>query len=149
MKWQFKEKQGLDEIEVTIEKKVYDSEVISLITYLESYQLTKSDMLAVKEADQIHFVKFDDIIAIEVDGDYLVIMTKEKMFRMRERLYKMKDRLPSDYFVQVSKQSLINLDHLQMMEASFSGNMLAILTNKTKVIISRRYLKNLEEKLGL
>lgn len=61
----------------------------------------------------------------------------------------MKDRLPSDYFVQVSKQSLINLDHLQMMEASFSGNMLAILTNKTKVIISRRYLKNLEEKLGL
>lgn len=149
MKWQFKEKQGIDEIEVTIEKKVYDSEVISLITYLESYRLTKSDMLAVKEADQIHFVKFDDIIAIEVDGDYLVIMTKEKMFRMRERLYKMKDRLPSDYFVQVSKQSLINLDHLQMMEASFSGNMLAILTNKTKVIISRRYLKNLEEKLGL
>ncbi|MCV6815787.1 LytTR family DNA-binding domain-containing protein [Streptococcus uberis] len=149
MKWQFKEKQGLDEIEVTIEKKVYDSEVVSLITYLESYQLTKSDMLAVKEADQIHFVKFDDIIAIEVDGDYLDIMTCKSRFKTRQRLYKIKERLATEQFVQVSKQSIININHLEMMEASFSGNMLAILTNKIKVIISRRYVKNLEKALGL
>ncbi|WP_260436867.1 LytTR family DNA-binding domain-containing protein [Streptococcus canis] len=73
-------------------------------------------------------------------------MTKDNSYRMRERLYKMKDRLPTDQFVQVSKQALIHLDHLQMMEASFSGNMLGILTNRPKMVISRRYVKNLEEK---
>ncbi|GAA0054571.1 hypothetical protein ScFU97_18940 [Streptococcus canis] len=74
------------------------------------------------------------------------LMTRDNSYRMRERLYKMKDRLPTDQFIQVSKQALIHLDYLQMMEASFSGNMLAILTNRTKMVISRRYVKNLEEK---
>ncbi|MGI1779715.1 LytTR family transcriptional regulator DNA-binding domain-containing protein [Streptococcus uberis] len=50
---------------------------------------------------------------------------------------------------QLEWQSIININHLEMMEASFSGNMLAILTNKIKVIISRRYVKNLEKALGL
>lgn len=149
MKWLFKENKEQNDLVLTIEKAQYDKQVSDLVDYLEAFQAMKTDVIAVKSDDHIYLLKTDDIIAIEVDGDYLVIMTKEKMFCMRERLYKMKDRLPSDYFVQVSKQSLINLDHLQMMEASFSGNMLAILTNKTKVIISRRYLKNLEEKLGL
>ena len=74
------------------------------------------------------------------------LMTRDNSYRMRERLYKMKDRLPTDQFIQVPKQALIHLDYLQMMEASFSGNMLAILTNRTKMVISRRYVKNLEEK---
>lgn len=149
MKWLFKENKEQNDLVLTIEKAQYDKQVSDLVHYLEAFQAMKTDVIAVKSDDHIYLLKTDDIIAIEVDGDYLVIMTKEKMFRMRERLYKMKDRLPSDYFVQVSKQSLINLDHLQMMEASFSGNMLAILTNKIKVIISRRYVKNLEKALGL
>lgn len=149
MKWQFKENKNQNDLMLTIEKAHYDKQVSELVDYLEAFQSMKTDVVAVKSDDHIYLLKMDEIIALEVDGDYLLVMTKEKTFRMRERLYKMKDRLPSDHFVQVSKQSLINLDHLQMMEASFSGNMLAILTNKTKIIISRRYLKNLEEKLGL
>ncbi|ARJ51447.1 LytTR family DNA-binding domain-containing protein [Staphylococcus lutrae] len=149
MKWRFKENKAQHDLVLTIEKAQYDKEVSDLVAYLEAFQVMKSDVIAVKSDDHIYLLKIDEIITIEVDGDALVVMTKNQCYRMRERLYKMKDRLPTDHFVQVSKQALINLNHLQMMEASFSGNMLAVLTNKTKIIISRRYLKNLEEKLGL
>ena len=66
-----------------------------------------------------------------------------------KRLYKFQERLNNPDFVQVSKHGLINIQHLEALEASFSGNMLAILTGKRKVDVSRRYLKNLEKRLGL
>ncbi|MGT2808249.1 LytTR family transcriptional regulator [Streptococcus iniae] len=149
MKWFFKENASHTEMQIVISKNNYDKEVINLITYLEGFQEMKTDLLAIKQDDNIHLLKYTDIIAVEVDNDYLCIMTTQGKFHNRERLYKIKEKLPTKTFVQVSKQSIINSDHLLRMEASFSGNMLAILTNKTKIIISRRYLKNLERQLGL
>ncbi|MTB35242.1 LytTR family DNA-binding domain-containing protein [Streptococcus uberis] len=149
MKWLFKENKEQNDLVLTIEKAQYDKQVSDLVDYLEAFQAMKTDVIAVKSDDHIYLLKTDDIIAIEVDGDYLDIMTCKSRFKTRQRLYKIKEKLATEQFIQVSKQSIININHLEMMEASFSGNMLAILTNKIKVIISRRYVKNLEKALGL
>lgn len=149
MKWFFKENASDTEMQIVISKNNYDKEVMEFVSYLEAFQGMKSEVLAIKHEDNIYLIKLTEIIAIEVDGDYLDIMTVQGSFRSRERLYKIKEKLPATNYVQVSKQSIINLDHLLKMEASFSGNMLAILTHKTKIIISRRYLKDLERQLGL
>lgn len=83
MKWLFKENKEQNDLVLTIEKAQYDKQVSDLVDYLEAFQAMKTDVIAVKSDDHIYLLKTDDIIAIEVDGDYLVIMTKEKMFRMR------------------------------------------------------------------
>lgn len=51
--------------------------------------------------------------------------------------------------IQVSKQSIINIQHDELQRHLFSGNMLALMTKKLKVSVSRRYLKDLEKRLGL
>ncbi|MFV8214762.1 LytTR family DNA-binding domain-containing protein, partial [Streptococcus pluranimalium] len=66
-----------------------------------------------------------------------------------QRLYQFKEKVGSQDMIQVSKQSLINIRHLERMEASFSGNMTAFLTGGLKIAVSRRYLKVLEKRLGL
>ncbi|KHD44999.1 LytTR family DNA-binding domain-containing protein [Streptococcus hongkongensis] len=149
MKWLFKEDHEKEEIEIVITKESYDQEVATLVNYLQVFKAMKTDVLAVKTEDSIQLLKLADIIAVEVDGDYLDIMTSQGQYRTRERLYKLKDKLPVSHFIQVSKQSVINIKHLIRLEASFSGNMLAVLSQKHKVIISRRYVKELEKSLGL
>lgn len=149
MKWLFKENPNKEEIELVIAKESHDQEVAALVDYLQGFKAMKADVLAVKIEDSIQLLKLTEIIAVEVDGDYLDIMTNQGQYHTRERLYKLKEKLPSSNFIQVSKQSLININHLIRLEASFSGNMLAILSQKNKVIISRRYVKELEKSLGL
>lgn len=149
MKWLFKEVDQQNEMIVTVTKNNYDHEVNSLMTYLESYAQEKSDIIPLKTPDGIRLLKKDSIIAVDVDGRQLQLKTLKGNFYITERLYQFKERMNSTDIVQVSKQSLININHLNKLEASFSGNMLAILINDVKVMVSRRYLKNLEQKLGL
>lgn len=54
-----------------------------------------------------------------------------------------------DDFVQVLKHGIINLNYLESLEAGFTGNMIAKLACKQKTDVSRRYLPELEKKLGL
>lgn len=148
MKWRFKEKQ-VEELEITLEKAVYDDEVQAVMTYLEKYEVLKMDVIPIKTADRLHLVKVTSIIAVEVNGDQLEITTREGIFKVRERLFRFKEKLSSYDFLQVSKQSLININDLKSLEASFSGNMLALMGNGMKVSVSRRFLKDLEKRLGL
>ncbi|WP_235043493.1 LytTR family DNA-binding domain-containing protein [Oenococcus oeni] len=52
-------------------------------------------------------------------------------------------------FVQIARGTVININYLQSLEAGFSGNMTAIMKNDRKINVSRRYLINLKERLGL
>lgn len=89
-----------------------------------------------------------DLILVDVDGSTLILETTQGRLLTNDRLYKFRNRLANPDFVQVSKHALININHLQALENSFSGNMLAILTGKIKADVSRRYLSELEN-LGL
>lgn len=148
MKWEFKEISEQEELYISLSKSQYDTEVESIIHYLEQLTASKTDLVPLKVDDRIMFLKPKELIAIEMEGQQLSIRTINGDYTVRERLYRMKDRLNGD-FVQVSKQSLLNIKHLKSMEASFSGNMLAILSRNIKVVVSRRYLKALEAKVGL
>ncbi|MDY4760871.1 LytTR family DNA-binding domain-containing protein [Streptococcus thoraltensis] len=148
MKWFF-EKSSVDELSIIIKNREYTSEVVDLIAYLESYASSPKGIVSVKTLDDILILKIDDIVAAEVDGDYLNIYYHNREISTRQRLCQFKQRLNHPDMIQVSKQSLINIQHLERMEASFSGNMTAFLTNGLKITVSRRYLKTLEKRLGL
>ncbi|MFU2181287.1 LytTR family DNA-binding domain-containing protein [Streptococcus pluranimalium] len=148
MKWLFENK-PVDELTVCIQKSAYDQEVADLVTYLGDFQTRNTDVISVKTSDDIVILKLSDLRAVEVDGNYLVIYYQNRRISTRQRLYQFKEKVGSQDMIQVSKQSLINIRHLERMEASFSGNMTAFLTGGLKIAVSRRYLKALEERLGL
>ena len=117
--------------------------------YIGLYQAESPSILPIKTADRIEMLKVEELVSVDVEGTSLILDTLKGRQIITERLYKFQERLNNPDFVQVSKHGLINIHHLEALEASFSGNMLAILTGKRKVDVSRRYLKNLEKRLGL
>ena len=51
--------------------------------------------------------------------------------------------------MKISKTTLVNLQYIDGVEASFGGTMLLILKNGCKDYVSRKYLPSFKEYLGL
>ncbi|MCI7677333.1 MAG: LytTR family transcriptional regulator DNA-binding domain-containing protein [Streptococcus orisratti] len=151
MDFRFEEVPNLtaEEIEVLVRSRSLTAEVQHILDYLAQYEAEAPAIIPIKGADRIEMLKIDDLIYVDVDDTSLILETLKGRRIISGRLYKFKERLNNPDFVQVSKQSLLNINHLEALEASFSGNMLALLTGKRKLHVSRRYLKNLEQRLGL
>lgn len=94
-------------------------------------------------------VALSKLIAIEVYGSELTLYTTDGTYQQRGVLKKMLERLGNANFMQVAKGTVINLDHLTALEASFSESMIASLTDELKLNVSRKYLPVLRQKLGM
>lgn len=143
-----------DAVQVTVTAAQKGPAVDDLMAYLQRYQPAKTlsamnDVITVKTADEILVIKVAQIILVDVNGAELLIQTANQQIVSNERLANFLERLNRDNFVQISKHAVINLDQLQSLSNSFSGNMTAILAAGNKSTVSRRYVKNLTEKLGL
>ena len=101
-----------------------------------------------KTEDRILTIKIEEIIKVEVEKTELSFYTTNSVIKTNGRLYQILEKLNND-FVQVSKHGIINLNYLESLEAAFTGNMIAKLDFKQKTDVSRRYLPELEKKLGL
>ncbi|TSO26453.1 LytTR family DNA-binding domain-containing protein [Lactobacillus sp. LL6] len=150
MKVNFLEDRSLKEKEVIVEVKacLEDEEVDSLISFIKKFKQKNKRLLPVKSEDRIFTIKTKNIIKIEVQGTELTYYLPEETIKTKGRLYQVLDKLNMD-FVQVSRHAIVNINYLESLEAGFVGNMIAKLDYGYKAEISRRYMKDLEKRLGL
>ncbi|WP_027968325.1 LytTR family DNA-binding domain-containing protein [Streptococcus equinus] len=151
MHYQFEEDSSLpkEAIEVLVRSGEYDQAVQDVLDYLARFNQEKTEVIPVKTAMRTELLRVSDLILIDVDGSSLILETRHGRLVTNDRLYKFRARLNNPDFVQVSKHAVLNINHLNALESSFSGNMLALLTNDIKTDVSRRYLSDLEKALGL
>lgn len=126
-----------------IEKKV--TQAIELLT--SSNEVIKH-LLGRKE-DKYYKVNIDEIFYIEAIDRKLFIYTKTETYEISEKLYTLEEQLSNVNFIRISKSMLLNINKIHSFYAKLSGNLEALLTNKEKVTISRRYVANLKNKLGM
>ena len=150
MKVNFHQDKSLTDNEVVVEVSAnqLSQPVIDLIKTLSNDNYS-SKVLPITVDDKTKMIQFKDIIAIEVLKTDLTIVTNSQIFEVKGQLKNMLSKLPIESFAQVSKSAIINLDHLQSIEAGFSGNMVAILSHQVKMGISRKYLSDLKLKLRM
>lgn len=126
-----------------VEKKV--TQAIELLT--SSNEVIKH-LLGRKE-DKYYKVNVDEIFYIEAIDRKLFIYTKTETYEISEKLYTLEEQLSNVNFIRISKSMLLNINKIHSFYAKLSGNLEALLTNKEKVTISRRYVANLKNKLGM
>lgn len=149
MKITFKIDESITEeplIEIQYQK--YDDTMTELLQYIQNFP-TKKPSLTIKQDDSYHIINKADIIYLEVQRDFIRIQAVKEVFVFRGRFYKIMAELNSQNFIQVAKSVAINLTYLVKLEASFSGNMNAVLKDGSVINISRTYLKNLKQHLHI
>lgn len=137
-----------NEIKVIIEASELDKDVMKLMSDIENLG-SKRSILAINMEDRLEMLSYNQIILIEVFTNQIIIQSVDKIYETKGQLKTIYNKLPKSTFIQISKNTIINIDHLDYLEAAFSGNMTAFLTNKVKTNVSRKYLPDLKKLIGL
>lgn len=142
-------------IHLHIDEKYKETEIhIYAATYSESIEKvmkqlnepSQATMIGYLEQD-IHVLKVEDIYAVLSEDSKVYLQTDEHEYESKYKLYEIEEKYVQS-FARINKSTLINLDHLQMIQQKF-GKTHGILLNEVSFPISRRYLKTLKQKLGI
>ena len=88
--------------------------------------------------DELRRLAFSDIECITVlDGKTYAIDSRNKRYRLRQRLYELEKLLPSS-FLRINKSSLANENRLERFHTTFSGGVDAVFKCGYKEYVSRR-----------
>ncbi|MFQ7234635.1 MAG: LytTR family DNA-binding domain-containing protein [Enterococcus hulanensis] len=113
---------------------------------LETYQ---EDQLVIKVKDEIILLNKSEIIYLEVFNKIVTLYTENEQYSIRKSLASLKEELPAEQFLQVSKSALVNTKKIQKLEVAFSGSLYAYLKNGQKITVSRRFVDQLKLQLGV
>ncbi|WEV42782.1 LytTR family DNA-binding domain-containing protein [Bifidobacterium sp. ESL0682] len=143
------------EVNIVIEATAPTAEALSVMKAAETLGRRTSQTISIDTDGRIEIVRKSAIIAIEVHGNSLMLRlaatpgSPAHTLNTKDRLQHFMESLPPSDFVQISKQVAINLRHLKSLEASYSGNMTAKLTDGVDETVSRRYVADLKKTLGV
>ena len=88
-------------------------------------------------------LKFDEILLIMAQGDYIDITTESKKYRVHTTLKKIKEKLPDTIFLQIHRSYIINFNKIIDIEDN------SVLIEKNVIPISRSSRPELIRRLNL
>ena len=112
----------------------------ALIEQIEALVLqhTGTDRILAYSEDEMRQLLFTEIECITVlDGKTYAIDTKNRRYRLRQRLYELEQMVPSS-FIRINKSALANESRLERFQTSFSGAVDAVFRCGYREYVSRR-----------
>lgn len=122
-----------------------DAATERLVQYLEQECFRAVRLLCRKDGQTVP-VDCDMICCIQTEGEMLRVCTMDDVLTLSDRLYQVQRLLPA-CFVQAARGVLVNLDRIAYFEPLPGGLIRARLANQAYVYISRKYARELRERL--
>ena len=134
-----------DEVKIHTKTTTTGARVLSFIDHFT----TDRENLAIRSDEEFLLVQRSDIICAEVQNKTLTIYTTTDEIITTKTLSALMEEIKSETFLKVSRSGMLNIQMIERVEPSFSGNLTARMKNGKKVNISRRYVSRLKERLGI
>lgn len=88
-----------------------------------------------------------DVFYIQTTDKKTFLYTIDDIYEISEKLYQLEEQLSNLHFFRVSKDTLVNLMHIKSVHPQLNRNLLILLKNDEKLIMSRRYVSEFKTKL--
>jgi len=105
------------------------------------------ERVLVREGSNVHVIPSDQIDYVEASDDAVIVHTAGKTHRKLQRLSTLADRLDPERFVRIHRSFLLNVDRLDKIELYAKDSRIAILTDGSKLPVSRSGYARLRERL--
>ena len=128
-------------IEIGCHKK--DERIDEIIRFIRS----REGILKGTKEDRQYSIALPDILYIEAVDDKTFIYLRNSCYESRRRLYEFENILPSDNYVRISKSVIVNLMKITSIKPALNGRFMCQLINDEKIIISRKYVPEIKERL--
>lgn len=136
----------IQETEIQIRAKQYNEQIEQLMKQLQDIQTTTAIDGYLQQ--EIHMLKIKDIYYAYAEGAKVFLQTVDHEFESKRKLYELEVML-SHNFVRVSKSILVNIDKIASIQMGRIGSTVIILDDESSVHVSRTYLKELKNRLGI
>ncbi|URZ86998.1 LytR/AlgR family response regulator transcription factor [Floricoccus penangensis] len=107
------------------------------------------DSIPIQTDDRIYLVAPDEIYLVSVEERQLNIMLESKSYQMTGSLNKIEEKLPNDIFIKTHRSFILNANKIKEIQPWFNNTLQVIMDNDLRVPVSRSYIKNFKEVLGL
>lgn len=112
-------------------------------------QPKKLERFVIKNAGQLSFVKIAEIDWIEAADYYACLHVGQKNHLLRRSMSELEEDLDPAMFCRVHRSSIVNLERVRGLKLSEDGEYEVVLENGARVRLSRRYRKQLQERMGV
>ena len=133
-------------MEISIKKigcHIRDERVDEIVRFIRSRE---GILKGIKE-DRQYSLALPDILYIEAVDEKTFIYLENDCYESGRRLYEFEEVLSSRNFARISKSVVVNLMKITSIKPSLNGRFSCVLTNGEQVIISRKYVPDIREKL--
>jgi two-component system LytT family response regulator len=104
--------------------------------------VTHMKRIMVKDHHKLYFIKVDDILYFDADGNYITLHTLQRTYMLYESLTQLEQRLDPANFTRINRSYLINLNYVEELESYFNGEYLVKLTGGHTLKWTRFYREN-------
>lgn len=107
-----------------------------------------SDRFLIKKLGREFLVRLDEIDWIESCGNYVNLHVGDRVYPLRDTMTSINERLEPHGFQRIHRSAIVNLDRVCEIVASDSGDGEARLSSNATVPVSRRFRKELRDRLA-
>ena len=97
--------------------------------------------------DDVKFINALDIYYFESAEKTTVVYCEKESYRSKFRLYQLYEKLRSKGFIQISKYCILNINKLERIKPLFNSRMEAILSNGSRLDVTRKFLASIKQVL--
>jgi two-component system, LytTR family, response regulator len=119
------------------------------LAHLAPFQRPLLERLIIKSPGQVLFLSIADIDWIEAADYYACIHARDATHLMRRTLLELERDLGEERFFRIHRSILVNLERIRGVELHIDGEYEVVLISGTRLRLSRRYRKPLQDRLGV
>lgn len=91
----------------------------------------------------------DDIISLESYGHLIDVRTKENIYYVNERLYRIFEQLDKMKFLRISNSVIISKNQIKKISPTLSMKFILTLSDNSRVDVTRTYYQSFKESIGI
>ena len=134
-----------EEEQIVVRCRNLDDSIVALAKELKR----RRDKLTVKDGERILQVDPSEVYYFEAVDNKVFLYTKEKVYETKWKLYELEEQFGHANFIRVSKSVIMNLSKVDSFHPDFNGRYEALMKNNERVLISRQYVPELKNRLGI
>lgn len=143
MKLKVEEKPDILETEITIICKEKDEKIDKLVETISTYFI---NVIGKKDGENYR-LNLEDIYYFEAVENRVFAYVEKDVYEVNYKILELEELLKNTSFLRVSRVIVLNILKIEKVSTLVNGRILAILSNKEKMIISRAYAKEFKNKL--
>jgi len=107
------------------------------------------ERIVVKTGSKIKIIPTSQLIYLEADDDYVKIHTAEGVFLKNRTMASFEEQLDPQLFVRVHRSFLVKIDHIVRLEPHEKDSYVGVLSDGSKVSVSKSGYARLKQLLGM